>query len=235
MKSNFEKITQLWQLFNSFPLSAAYMLQGIGSALVQIMACRLFCTKPLSKPTLGYYKLDVSEILVKNWTFSFKKMCLKMLSAKWLPFCSREDELGIDDIVIAVCMALRFPQVASTSRGPFCWIWSPVPWIPSARDLLAKSSAQKTSSLAKVEPGTTGRKVITPRVPSWSILSWISSAKRPRAATVCRASSWHTHLGAAPAPVWAPCSSARSEKSIQTGSWTHSLWCLLLRYEVANW
>ena len=28
------------------------------SALVQIMACRLFGAKPLSKPKLGYYQLD---------------------------------------------------------------------------------------------------------------------------------------------------------------------------------
>ena len=32
------------------PLSASYMRQWIGSALVQIMACRLFGAKPLSKP-----------------------------------------------------------------------------------------------------------------------------------------------------------------------------------------
>ena len=44
--------------FNSSPLSAAYMRQWIGSALVQIMACRLFGAKPLSKPMLGYFYLD---------------------------------------------------------------------------------------------------------------------------------------------------------------------------------
>ena len=38
--------------------SAAYMLQSIRSALVQIMACRLFSAKPLSKPMLGYCQLD---------------------------------------------------------------------------------------------------------------------------------------------------------------------------------
>ena len=37
---------------------AAYMPQWIRSALVQIMACRLFGTKPLSKPMLGYCQLD---------------------------------------------------------------------------------------------------------------------------------------------------------------------------------
>ena len=31
------------------------MRQGIGSALVQIMVCRLLGTKPLAKPSLGYW------------------------------------------------------------------------------------------------------------------------------------------------------------------------------------
>ena len=43
---------------SSSPPSAAYMPQWIGLALVLIMACRLFDTKPLSKPLLGYCQLD---------------------------------------------------------------------------------------------------------------------------------------------------------------------------------
>ena len=46
-------------MFNSFPPSAAYMRQCIGLALVQIMVCRLFGAKPLSKPMLGYCQLDL--------------------------------------------------------------------------------------------------------------------------------------------------------------------------------
>ena len=42
---------------SSFP-SAAYMHQRIRSALVQIMACHLCGTKPLSKPILGNWSLD---------------------------------------------------------------------------------------------------------------------------------------------------------------------------------
>ena len=45
-------------VFKSSPSSAAYMRQWIGSALVQIMACRLFDIKPLSKPMLGYCLLE---------------------------------------------------------------------------------------------------------------------------------------------------------------------------------
>ena len=37
------------------------MRQLIGSALVQIMACRLFDAKPLSKPMLLYCQLDHLE------------------------------------------------------------------------------------------------------------------------------------------------------------------------------
>ena len=39
---------------NLSPSSAAYMRRRSGSSLVQIMACRLFGSKPLSKPVLGY-------------------------------------------------------------------------------------------------------------------------------------------------------------------------------------
>ena len=40
--------------------NAVYMRQWIESALVEIMACRLFNTKPLSKPMLAYSQLDDS-------------------------------------------------------------------------------------------------------------------------------------------------------------------------------
>ena len=43
---------------NSSAPNAAYMRQWIGSALVQITACRLLGAKPLSKPMLGYCQLD---------------------------------------------------------------------------------------------------------------------------------------------------------------------------------
>ena len=81
------------------PPSVAYMHQWIGSTLVQIMACRLFDAKPLSKPMLDYCQLalrkNFSETLVKNWTFSFRKMHLIMPSAKCRPFCPWEYELTL--------------------------------------------------------------------------------------------------------------------------------------------
>ena len=45
-------------LLNSSPPSARYMCQWFRSALVQIIACRPFSTKPLSKPMMDYCQLD---------------------------------------------------------------------------------------------------------------------------------------------------------------------------------
>ena len=81
----------------SSPPNAAYMRQWIGSALVQIMACRLFSTKPLYEPMLtllnGTLRTNLSEILIKIKNFSFTKMNLKISSVKWRPFCPGGDEL----------------------------------------------------------------------------------------------------------------------------------------------
>ena len=51
--------------------SAAYMRQYTGSALVQIMACRLFDVKPLSEPTLFYCQLGPWEQNLNRWWYIF--------------------------------------------------------------------------------------------------------------------------------------------------------------------
>ena len=62
------------------------------------MACRLFDTKPLSGPMLGYCQLEpheqnFSEILTKLQNFSFVKMHLKKIDCEMAAILSREDEL----------------------------------------------------------------------------------------------------------------------------------------------
>ena len=49
-------LTTFYYLYgiNSSPPSVTYMRRWTGSALVQIMACRLVGTKPLSEPMLEY-------------------------------------------------------------------------------------------------------------------------------------------------------------------------------------
>ena len=52
---------ELFTLFvrvNSSPPGATYIRQWTGTALVHVMACRLFGAKPLSEPMLGCYQLD---------------------------------------------------------------------------------------------------------------------------------------------------------------------------------
>ena len=54
------------------------------------MACRFVGAKPLSEPMMECCRnltINFSEILSGIHTFSFKKMHVKMLSVKWLPFC----------------------------------------------------------------------------------------------------------------------------------------------------
>ena len=54
-------------LLKSSSLSASYMRRGIGSALVQIMACCLFGSKPISKPMLAIVNRTVRNKL--QWLF----------------------------------------------------------------------------------------------------------------------------------------------------------------------
>ena len=53
-------VDEMIRYFNSYPPGAAYtcMRQWIGSALVQIMACRLFGAKPSPEPMLVYCQQD---------------------------------------------------------------------------------------------------------------------------------------------------------------------------------
>ena len=62
---------------NSYPTSATYMLQCIESALVEIMACRLFVVvKPSSKLLLSYCQLTLRNKL--QWKFSqITNLCIR--------------------------------------------------------------------------------------------------------------------------------------------------------------
>ena len=102
--------SQCWtQDFNSSPPSAAYMRLWIRSALVQIMACHLFGAKPLSKPgSAGLLWIEpigtnFSEILIKIQNFSFIKMHMKVLAAKWLPFFPGGDVLSTQCAPLFLC------------------------------------------------------------------------------------------------------------------------------------
>ena len=89
--------------FNSSPPSAAYtdMRKWIGSALAQIMACRLFYAKPLFSANAGLLSIgpsgiNFSEIRIEIQTFSLTKVHLKISSAKCRQLCPGRDELKMN-------------------------------------------------------------------------------------------------------------------------------------------
>ena len=77
---------------NSSPPSAAYMRQWTRSSLIQVMAVRLVRRQAITRINAGLLSTGLlgtyfSEIWIGILSFSFKKMQLKMSSAKWRPFC----------------------------------------------------------------------------------------------------------------------------------------------------
>ena len=85
-------------LLKSSSPSATYMRRGIGSALVQIMACCLFDSKPISKPMLAIVNWTVRNklqwfFLSEYKIFHSQKMHPKISPAKWRPLCPSGDEL----------------------------------------------------------------------------------------------------------------------------------------------
>ena len=87
------------------------------------MVCRLFGTRPLSKPMRSYCQLyskeqTNSEIVIKIQNFSFTKMHLKISSEKWPPFCPGGDELTSNMAKIAMypridnyCFGSHLPNI----------------------------------------------------------------------------------------------------------------------------
>ena len=80
------------------------MCQWIGSALVQIMACHLFCTKPISEPMLAYCQLDPWE-----------QFSVKFLS-KFRHFRSRK---AVENIICKMATILSWPQCVKR-----LWLWT---------------------------------------------------------------------------------------------------------------
>merc|ERR1719231_1189668 len=121
------------------------------------------------------------------------------------------------------------PPVEDTSQEPSSWILSQEPWTPSELDHSVNSSDHTTSSSDKPVPVTTGPRVTTPRVPSSSTPSSMSSETKLRVAIASKVSRSPTPSVVVPDPVWEPSSSPRSEKSTQIESWPLSPSCHPLR------
>ena len=66
-----------------------FFRQWTGSSLVQVMACHLFGAKPLPETMLIYRQLDSWEHMSEKLESDFKKIHLKMSSAKMATILSR--------------------------------------------------------------------------------------------------------------------------------------------------
>ena len=68
---------------------------------------------------IGHLGTNFNEILIGIQTFSFKKMHLKMSSAKWRPFC-----LGL---IVLILVVLKLVYLGITKSMP----WLLMPWFPA--------------------------------------------------------------------------------------------------------
>ena len=87
------------------PSGAQYMHQEIKSSLVQKMAHHLVSIKPLYTFLIESLWTKFSEIWFKIQQSSFKKMILKMSSAKYQPFCLRLNVLTRLPLVLHICIS----------------------------------------------------------------------------------------------------------------------------------
>ena len=117
--------------------SAAYMCQWTGSALVQIMACRLFDVKPLHETMLVYCQLDPrgqNSLKFKLKTKLFiHKNAFENVVYEIAAILSREK--GVKIINILMCLRLRTSHtpVDVSTFGPSFGItkWTRCPGTPS--------------------------------------------------------------------------------------------------------
>ena len=103
--------------FDSSPHSAAYMRQWTGSALIQIMAGRLFGAKPLNTWTnadslsIGPLGTNLSEIRIEILTFSFKETHLNLSSGEMAAILSRRKWVNDKPVFRSWLWANRFAKI----------------------------------------------------------------------------------------------------------------------------
>ena len=117
------------------------MRQWTGSALLQIMACRLFGTKPLPDPMMAYSQLDSWEQISVKFESEFYhfhsiKCIWKCCLPNWRPFCPGGDELMFQqhqvnneqnnmDIYTSACKDMTFMST-SLFQASFLKLWKTI-------------------------------------------------------------------------------------------------------------
>ena len=95
-------------MISLFRPSDAYMHQSVQHTLVQIMACRLFGAKPLSRPMLPYCQLDPKEHISVIFYVKFKVFiqgnALKNVVCEMVAIFSRSQCVGWDCRCMSTCL-----------------------------------------------------------------------------------------------------------------------------------
>ena len=93
------------------------MHQWTGSELVLIIACRLFDTKPLSKPMLGYCQMDTYEKNVnQNTTLFIHENASENIGCEMAAILSRGDELRRFALCDAIAHLIQLSAVITRSN-----------------------------------------------------------------------------------------------------------------------
>ena len=113
---------------NSSPASAAYTRQWTGSALVQVMTCRLSDAKPLPELMLPYCRMDslerISMIFESKFYHVHSCKCIwNCHLPKWQPFCPRE--MSSNELTMTFIFVLVIPtRLNSAKLGGISFSWN---------------------------------------------------------------------------------------------------------------
>ena len=149
------------------------MRQWTGSALVQVMACRLFGAKPSPKPMLVYSQMDSwQQISVKFksefYHFHWRKCIWNCHLPIWRPFCPGGEELKYswwvyDMEVISTLLALREGNhqwlVDFPHKGPVMqfFIWTACCWSEAPNSLFLVWTRQIRTPVLRIPPSVTSQ------------------------------------------------------------------------------
>ena len=127
--------------------------------------------------SIGPLGTNFSEILIEILTFWFKKMHLKMSSAKWRPFCLRLNVLLTQSTLAYWCMCLAAMVITGLDHGCPPIMYIAISWVC----FLSIISSPGHSSAAEIwSPGCQMRPMNPPGTPSshhrwsvwWPMNSW---------------------------------------------------------------
>ena len=108
-----------------------YMRHLTGSSFVHVMDCRLFCTKPLSKPMMTYCQFGAKEqsplnSFIEIKTFSLKKLHLRMSCVEVAAILSRLQcvtEIFVDLKLWYACLLIWIQLLCKYKEKKFYVIW----------------------------------------------------------------------------------------------------------------